>query len=207
MTYSMKSALKPCPILGYTTRYHLLLDLDDTTYNKAARVVDLIFNTWPEVGDCLILISSKGSDDIRIKYDNFQRPYLKRDRLNLHLVFDNLIGYNKACKIISVLAGLHILNKGYDDIRRFRGDLTLRVSPKIQLGKYQDYPKVLVIKINFQKKRKDGYIKEYLSFLRAALSLGLCDLESKGGADDGPDGPDGRAQGGPVHSHVDRYTF
>ena len=164
---------KPDLVIGYTTRKHLLLDLDDTTYIKATRVIDMLFKEFPEIGDCLIVISSVGKDEIKTKYDNFQRLYHKRDRLNIHLIFDNLIGYNKASRICEILAGLFIINKGYSDIRRFRGDLTLRISPKVNRYKTLPYPRILAVKINKFKKRKDGYIRDYISLLGFSRRLFL----------------------------------
>jgi len=131
MMSSENSRLKPLFVIGYTTRRHLLIDLDDTTKEKAMRITKMIQKEWPEVGSCLLMLSSTGKDRELIKYSNYQRPFHKRDRQNIHLVFDNLIGYNKCCKICQVLAELRIVNKAYTDIRKFRGDMTLRVSPKV----------------------------------------------------------------------------
>ncbi len=124
----MKSHPSPDLIIGYTTRRHLLLDLDKTSLTKTAALARLIMREYPEVGDCLILRSSEGDGAISLKYDNYQRPYHRVNGDSFHLVFDGLIGYNKACRIIEALAGVHVLNRDYVKIREFRGDMTLRIS-------------------------------------------------------------------------------
>ena len=175
-----KSTSKPSLILGYTTRRHLLLDLDDTTLIKATRLIDMIFKEWPEVGDVLVLISSKGNDRIDLIYDKFNWPFFKRFRYNYHLVFDNLIGYNKACKICETLAEISLIDKGYSRIRKFRGDLTLRLTPKIMRSGVQGHPRILKFKTNPHKKNKDDYISKYLYFLGIARSLIPLDFITKG---------------------------
>lgn len=173
---------KPDPVLGYTTRRHLLLDFDDTTVHKTARLLDHIFKEYPEVGDAIIIISSVGSNSLNIHYNNFQRPYIKRDRLSLHVVFDNLIGYNKITRICETLAGLFILEKDYAEIRHFRGDLTLRVSPRVERAGIKPYPVLVMYKVNPHKNKKGKFILEYLRFLDIALSLGLPYLKTDNAA-------------------------
>lgn len=194
MMSSASHTTKPHPIIGYTTRRHLIIDLDDTTLTKTMKLVDMIMKEYPEVGSCLILLSSKGRDRLRIKYSNYQRPYHKRDRLNLHLVFNNLIGYNKACRIIGTLAGLFILDKDYLKIREFRGDMTLRTTPKINMMSYQGYPEELAYVVNPYSKKIGNYIKKYLRFLAVCRSLPLPELETQSTTNDHPDRADTSTQ-------------
>ena len=158
-----QSRRKPNLNIGYTTRRHLLLDLDKTTLTKAAALVRLIIRDYPEVGDCLILRSSEGDGRISTKHDNYQRPYHKLDGDSFHLVFSGDIGYNKCCRIIEALAGCYILNKDYVKLREFRGDMTLRISPQhLSTGKIKPAP-VCVAGVLNKKYRGDGEgIADYL---------------------------------------------
>ncbi|GAH14965.1 unnamed protein product, partial [marine sediment metagenome] len=126
------------------------------------RITKMIQKEWPEVGSCLLMLSSTGKDREWIKYSNYQRPFHKRDRQNIHLIFDNLIGYNKCCKICQVLAELRIVNKAYTDIRKFRGDMTLRVSPKVTGPGYKPYPKPIGLIGVPIGTRERGYLRKYL---------------------------------------------
>ncbi len=163
------------PVLGYTTRRHLILDLDNTTIDGARWVTKKIMLEWPKVGDCLILRSSDKPDRIRLVHNKWGRPLLYHDRSNFHLVFDNGIGYNLSCRICGVLAGLGILNPDYLKIRKFRGDMTLRVGMLIKYNEIK-YPPILEkLTYNNFTSRRDGFIDHYLEFKinaeRALLSL------------------------------------
>jgi len=150
-------------ITGYTTRDHLLLDLDDTTLGKATHVIQLIMNRWPEVGDCLILISSSKPQRIELRYSWNNSPYMKREGDHFHLVFDGRIGWNKCCHICETLAGLKILEKDYEKIRTFRGDMTLRVSGATLLSGHKAAPYCLV---GIRNKRFSGPGVDLSPFLR-----------------------------------------
>jgi hypothetical protein len=155
-------------ITGYTTRDHLLLDLDDTTLSKVSRVVKLIMERWPETGDCLVLLSSEKPMSTRIKYSWNNTPYMERKGSSYHLVFDGRIGWNKAAHICETLAGLKILQKDYEKIRSFRGDMTLRVSGALLSTGYKAPPYCVV---GIKNKGYDGSgdgIEDYLR-LRGTL--------------------------------------
>jgi hypothetical protein len=117
-------------LIGYTTREHLLLDLDETSEGRAAALAQMIIESWPCVGDCLVVESSTPSQISYIKYDDKGIPHEKWVYQNYHLVFDSLIGYDVCLKIIDTLVDLDLLNPEYKQIRMFRGDMTLRVSAK-----------------------------------------------------------------------------
>lgn len=162
MTYSTKSAHESRLNVGYTTRRHLLLDLDKTRLDKVVKLTRMIMSQWPEVGDVLILRSSEGSGRIDLKYDNYQRPYHKRDGDSFHLVFNNSIGYNKCCRIIEALAGVHILNRDYAKLREFRGDMTLRISPSVLSTGVKPAPVIITGILNKSEKREGTGIADYL---------------------------------------------
>lgn len=156
-------------IIGYTTRRHLLLDLDDTSLEKARRLAYLIMGEWPEVGDCLILRSSEAPLKVRLRYSWNNWPWISVTRHSFHLVFDNIIGYNKACRICETLAGLNTLERDYLRIRTFRGDMTLRVSETNLSTGVKPPPEPVEYLFNTIHKGSDGMIEDYLAFRDAAL--------------------------------------
>ena len=151
-------------ILGYTTRRHLILDLDNTGLDYAIRMAGLIMENWPTVGDCLVLRTSELRDQVRLAYNKWGRPLVIHDRPNHHLVFDNLIGYNTAARICRTLAGLGVLEEDYDKIREFRGDMTLRVSPATLYAGVKPVPREVAYVHSSHVDYSDGYIGEYRRF-------------------------------------------
>lgn len=119
---------------------------------------------YHKVGDCLILRSSEKPDQIRMIFNKWGRPLIYHDRSNYHLIFDNGIGYNLSCRICETLAGLGILNPDYVKIRKFRGDMTLRVGMLITYNEIKYPPVVLKRVYNNFTTRKDGFIGQYLEF-------------------------------------------
>lgn len=162
---------KPNIVMGYTTRKHLLLDLDNTVLSKVVLLVSLIQEYKKKVGDCLIVLSSMGSHRQRIRYSRLGRPLVVRELNNYHLVFDATIGYNSCCHIISTLAGLYILNRDYLKIRTFRGDMTLRVSPCIQLNRSKPVPQPVYYCQSKHPYERGGNIDKYLSMLKDAHAI------------------------------------
>lgn len=172
--------LEPNLIIGYTTRTHLLLDLDDTTSTKSMRLGMKIMGTWPKVGDMLIVRSSPKPLDVRLRYSWNNHPWMKRESDSYHLVFDNNIGYNLCCHICEALAELNILNKDYVKIRTFRGDMTLRVSHQnMSSGAVKQAPEPLLVIYNYKCKRRDGMIIKYLAFLDACRGLADAELDAE----------------------------
>lgn len=95
-------------IVGYTTREHLILDLDKThSLYATERLIRLIQKEYHDVGDCLISQSS---------YDGF------------HCIFDNRLSWKRIMHISRTLTGLNVLNRNFTKVRTFREDLTLRIS-------------------------------------------------------------------------------
>jgi hypothetical protein len=94
--------------VGYTTKEHLILDLDRAkSLTKAIKFARMSQAAWPDTGDCLLAYSSEG------KY---------------HAVYDSRLSWGRIMNICRTLAGLALLDRDFIKIRDFREDLTLRVS-------------------------------------------------------------------------------
>lgn len=176
MMSSESSLPKPSLIVGYTTRRHLLLDIDNTSLGKACGMARHIMHSWPEVGSCLIVQSSERPDVVKLKYSWDNRPWIKVERSNHHLVFNNNIGYNKIATICETLGVLNVLEGSFIKMRKFRGDLTLRVTPSVLSTGVKPAPMPIVGLRNYESIREDGAIWEYLRVL--GLCCGLSALES-----------------------------
>jgi hypothetical protein len=100
--------LKPSAIGGYSTRKHLILDLDGSkSVSKAVKLVRLIQAEYPDVGSCLICESS---------------PFKH------HAIFNARLSWGRILHICRALTGLGALDKNFIKVRSFRQDLTLRVT-------------------------------------------------------------------------------
>ena len=169
---STRSAPEPDLIIGYTTRRHLLLDLDNCSRDKACRLAVKIMDAWPEVGECLVVLSSPAPLTVELRYSWNNWPWIKTTRSNYHLVFDNQVGYNKCCRICECLAGLGVLNRDYVKLREFRGDMTLRVSSAPLSTGLKPRPQPVIWLTNRFTDHSDGYIQQYLDFSAACARLG-----------------------------------
>lgn len=178
-------------ILGYTTRRHLILDLDNSGLPHVLGLVALIMKAWPKLGDCLVLQTSKDQDQVRLAYNKWGRPLVIHDRPNHHLVFDNLIGYNTAAKICRCLAGLGVLEADYEKIREFRGDMTLRVSVSIKYAGISPAPVEVAYYYNLWTTHSDGYIEDYRKFKKIGERLARLRDLSESVTDDQADATDG----------------
>lgn len=138
-----KHDTKPDWVMGYTTRRHLIIDFDNTSLFKMKHLVLRIFDSYPYVGDCLILCSSTPIEQLFYYYSPKGNMKLLHVKHNYHTVFSNMISYDKACHIIEVLAELDVINKDYVNIRNMRQDMTLRVSPVVNVQKVKEKPKVM----------------------------------------------------------------
>ncbi len=175
---------KPGLIMGYTTRRHLILDLDNSGLPHVMGLVSQIMAAWPKVGDCLVLRTSKHQDQVRLAYNKWGRPLVIHDRPNHHLVFDNLIGYNTAAKICRCLAGLGVLEADYEKIREFRGDMTLRVSISVKYAGVSPVPREAAYCHNIRITHSDGYIREYRKFKKIGERLARLRLGTEGVPDE-----------------------
>jgi hypothetical protein len=182
------------PVLGYTTRRHLILDLDNTTAGYVRVMARRIMAEWPKVGDCLILCSSEKPDWVRLVYNKWGRPLIIHDRHNFHLIFDNGIGYTLSCRICRVLAELGILNEDYVKIREFRGDMTTRVGPTLLYDEVKPPPRVVERVYNNYTTRRDGYIELYLKMKKIGDLLLLTQSYAEAQANYGAHGTDRTGQ-------------
>ncbi|MEM2261229.1 MAG: hypothetical protein QXK24_02130 [Ignisphaera sp.] len=133
-------------ICGYTTKEHLLVDLDNCSFNKAFSLAKMIMKYYSDVGDCLIVKCAENS---------------------YHLVFGNKLSWKRISHIVTVLAELQVLNEDYLKIRKFRKDLTLRVSPKITPLVNKGTPVPVMFIWNDKAPKHDCLIKNYLEVLSA----------------------------------------
>jgi hypothetical protein len=148
-------------IVGYTTREHLVLDLDNTSLSKIISLVcELIYN-YPDVGKCQIMQSSieHGSSFTRVNKRGIPKHHFPKE--SYHLVFDNVIGYERCMTIINVLVDLDILDHQYRKIRSFRGDMTIRVSPMVLSDAVKDAPVPIMQILNIYNNKSDEKIRQY----------------------------------------------
>ena len=157
--------IKPCWNIGYTTKEHLCIDLDNTSFFKVRRLALMIMKDYPQIGNCLIVKSS---------YQKLRETWVYRvmegmkkvvKRHNYHLVFNNFIGYNKCCEIICNLADLGVINEQYTKIRQMRNDMTLRTSKTVCVGYVKQAPEIIELLPNIYNKKEDTGIKDYSELL------------------------------------------
>lgn len=136
--------------------------MDNTDLPKVVSIVKMIMAEWREVGDCLILCSSDKKKRIALRYSWDNTPFHKRYSSSYHLVFDGMIGWNKAAHICETLAGLRIVQKNYEKVRTFRGDMTLRISSAHLLSGIKPAPVPVVAIKNKGYDGSGGGIADYL---------------------------------------------
>lgn len=100
----------PDCILGYSTDWHMLLDLDKIDLWRAQRITASLIKDQPWLGCGLVLQSSASG---------------------FHVVFDEPAEWDRLLSLTDLLSELHIVNRQYRTLRHWRGDLTLRISPKV----------------------------------------------------------------------------
>lgn len=152
-------------IVGYTTKDHLLLDLDETSLFDVSKLAILLIREYPEIGNVLILSSSTPSKPNYTKFDAKGIPQFRFTYQNFHIVTDNKIGYDRCLEIIDDLVELDVLQAEYRKIRLFRGDMTLRTSAKPLVHRTVPPPKVEQLIINRLCGIHDGKIIEFCQFL------------------------------------------
>lgn len=151
--------------VGYTTRRHLCLDLDNTTFTKVCGLVKMIMRDYPQVGNCLIVKSSNGNLRQKVCYMPRKLPYLKTWRENYHAVFSGIIPYEESCRIYEALAYLGVVNEQYVRIREMRNDMTLRVSKTENVTYTKPCPVPLTFIINPVDSSEEDGILLYLQLL------------------------------------------
>ena len=166
-----KNPDSPDWIIGYTTRDHLCVDLDNTSINKVFCLVKMIMRDFPYVGNAVVVESSSRRLFVKWNYPPCSNPLVRSSRSNFHAVFDNWISYEESCHIIETLARLDVINTEYIRIREMRNDMTLRVSKSVLMDATKLPPIPLVFVINPWISRHDGAILYYLRFLAICHSL------------------------------------
>jgi hypothetical protein len=115
---------------------------------------------YPYLGDALIMCSSKPSFVERRKHLPMQLPAPLVRRHNYHVIFNNFIDYEASCKIIETLAELDVLNREYVRIRQMRNDMTLRVSPTVNMQHTKQAPTLETYMVNpYAINRGDGIMR------------------------------------------------
>jgi hypothetical protein len=154
-------------IIGYTTKEHLLLDLDETSLPDVVGLSKLLIQSYPEIGHILILSSSKPSKKDYTKFNSKGIPQHRFTYQNYHIVTDNIIGYQRCLEIIDTLVDLDVLQHEYKEIRLFRGDMTLRTSCKPLVNRTVPPPKPKRFIENKICPWHDYKIMDFAKFLKA----------------------------------------
>lgn len=163
-------------IVGYTSRSHLMLDLDNTSLTKSKELALELMAEWPKIGDCMIFKSSSGTHRITVKPQCEPNKIIHYNRDNYMLIFDNIISYNLCCKIIEILAGLEIVQPAYFEIRKFRGDITMRVSSKSYSDRLIGPPVAIGYITNPYSLKRDNMINNYSHYLHTMIKLEADDV-------------------------------
>ena len=171
MTLSECITDKPVLIVGYTTREHLLLDLDNTTLHKVLGLVRLIIHSYPYVGNALIVLSSMQEKDYPIRISRHGIPRKNFRKACFHVIFDNVIGYNRCVKIIQTMVNLNVLAHVFTRIRSFRGDMTIRISPLVFSDSIKEQPQPLIYMFNKHTDHRNYKVLDYLSLWSCAGAL------------------------------------
>jgi hypothetical protein len=152
--------------IGYTTKEHLCLDLDNTSFFKVSNLVRMIMQHYHEVGNALILVSSRPFFNGKWIYPPYNVPQFKVQKHNYHVIFNNYIGYENCCKIIETLANLGIINEQYVRIRQMRNDMTIRTSKTECVGHTKHKPYPIEFVVNQWCKKEDFGISDFMLLLK-----------------------------------------
>jgi len=102
---------------------------------------------------------------------------LRRTCSSYHLIFSSPIGYDKCMAIIECLAALDVLNEDYVNIRRFRGDMTLRVTCRVESRRVVMQPRPVMLLWNYTQKFKVDVMWPYFEALKAGAEITRSVLE------------------------------
>lgn len=142
-----------------------MIDLDNSCLSKAVLLSKMLIRDYPSIGDCLILKSSDGTHRITVKPQCEPNKIIHYNRDNYMLVFNNIITYDLVCHIIEILAHLDIVDQAYFEIRKFRGDITLRVSSKSYSDRFIPPPERVAYVYHDSTCRRFGMILEFEKYL------------------------------------------
>lgn len=144
----MEAVKQPKFIIGFTTNHFLLLDFDETTLIKVEGIAKIILEQY-KLGSYIIMLSSEQKSKVVFKVNENSAYYIpKTIDGSYHVIFGKAIPYTEICDIIASLSELDILNKSYANVRNWRGDVTLRISPDYSEGAYRPIPKLVRVNIS-----------------------------------------------------------
>jgi hypothetical protein len=160
MTLKKRNSDAPDWNVGYTTREHLCLDLDNTSYFKTHHLTLSLMREYPFLGDALILCSSTRKLNTCLRYRAGSPVQVWTVRNNYHAIFNNRIDYEMSCKIIETLAELDVIARDFTRIRQMRNDMTLRVSPTVNMQHTKPAPTLEKLVVNpYAINRGDGIMR------------------------------------------------
>lgn len=154
--------IKPCWNIGYTTKEHLCIDLDNTSFFNVTQLIKIIMLHYPQVGHALIMVSSMPKQVEKWNYPPEKTPIFRRSKYNYHVIFNNFIGYESCCKIIETLAFLGIINEQYVRIREMRNDMTIRTSKTVCVTHVKHKPYPIDFIFNYNCKKEDNGITQFM---------------------------------------------
>lgn len=167
MSYKQRHR-KPNLNIGYTTRNHLCLDLDKTSTYKATKLINILMNEYPELGDALLLVSSSTYKAITYYVEVHRLTHSTHPAQNIHVIFSNTVPYEHSCRIIEALARLDVVNQQYVHIRQMRNDMTLRVSRTELTDHTKPKPKPITYIVNPNSPKIDEGILNYQTLYNLA---------------------------------------
>jgi len=117
------------PVVGYSTRRHILVDIDNANVITLYRLPAIISRLLGYSNYIVCLSSVK---KIPISYSPRLNAMTQAEqiRLNFHIVFEKSMLYDLATNFYHLLQELGIVHENYVEMRLKRGDATLRISPK-----------------------------------------------------------------------------
>jgi hypothetical protein len=137
--------------------------LDNTSYFKTENFVKLLMREYPYLGDALIMCSSKPKFVERLRHIGTYVPTTLVRRHNYHVIFNNSIDYEMSCKIIETLAELDVIARDFIRIRQMRNDMTLRVSPTVNMQYTKPAPTLEKLVVNPYAINKGDGIMRYIA--------------------------------------------
>lgn len=130
MTFRMREiCFENAPVCGYSTTFHILLDLDDTNLIKTFRLIRVLEKILSYTS-MLICLSSIKRRDYYAPGDLTKRHYVGATRLSMHIIVEKELPYYEIMDVYETLMHLGIVDPQHVEMREKRLDMTLRVSPK-----------------------------------------------------------------------------
>ena len=144
-------------VTAYTTTQHLLIDLDHASPYAASGLALQLCRDFPYLGNCLVVHNGGKS---------------------CHLIFDNIVPFEKLTHIIKLLWDFKIVNDEVVYFREQRGDFSLRVSEKLTVDADRPIPQPIFWIANNMTDCHDSKILDYLHLL-SFFNPTVCELIAK----------------------------